>query len=103
MVKKKVRKAVKGREKVKPRKMTDRNTDIELVSETHDVYIISTAVNCNITTIKDNGNILGTLIALTDLKIEAQKSSDEALETLNQYFTAEEQNGANQEWQKVNA
>ena len=77
--------------------------DIELVSETHDVYIISTAVNCNITTIKDNGNILGTLIALTDLKIEAQKSSDEALETLNQYFTAEEQNGANQEWQKVNA
>lgn len=77
--------------------------DIELVKEKHDVYIISHVANCNITTIKDNGNILATLVALTDVKIEAQKSSDEALETLNQYFTAEEQNGANPEWQKVNA
>ena len=69
--------------------------------EKHFVYIVGEK-GCNITAIKENGSTLADLIALTDLKNEAKKSSEEAVNTLSLYFTAEEQNDANKEWQNVN-
>lgn len=76
--------------------------EIKLKEEEHEVYIINSTNGCNITTIKDYGSTLTILIALTDVKIEAQKSSEEAVEALSLYFTEEEQNDANEEWNKVN-
>lgn len=65
------------------------------------VYKINQNKGCNITTIKENGSILERLIALTDVKNEAKRSSEEALNTLNQYFTTDEQ-GSDDEWTTVN-
>ena len=73
---------------------------IDLKKRDCEVYKINDK-GCNITTIKENGSILGRLIALTDVKNEAKKSSEEALNTLNQYFTTDEQ-GSDDEWTAVN-
>lgn len=74
---------------------------IKLEKKGCEVYKIDKDKGCNITTIKENGSILERFIALTDVKNEAKRSSEEALNTLNQYFTTDEQ-GSDDEWTTVN-